>query len=81
MRSFIFLTEIAILLGFRSAPMYYRGAQVAILVYDITVPASFIALKEWAIELQHNALPDLMVVICGNKSDLGQFRRVDRSVG
>jgi Ras-related protein Rab-22 len=63
------------------APMYYRGAEVAILVYDITIPASFIALKEWALELKHNALPDLELVICGNKSDLEQFRRVDRSVG
>ena len=63
------------------APMYYRGAQVAVLVYDITVPASFIALKEWALELKHNALPDLLLVICGNKSDLEQYRRVDREVG
>ena len=51
------------------APMYYRGAQVAILVYDITIPASFVALQEWVLELQHNALPDLMLIICGNKSD------------
>ena len=63
------------------APMYYRGAQVAVLVYDITVPASFVALKEWALELKHNALPDLLLVICGNKSDLEQYRRVDREVG
>ena len=63
------------------APMYYRGAQVAILVYDITIPASFVALQEWVLELQNNALPDLMLVICGNKSDLEQFRRVDREVG
>jgi small GTP-binding protein len=62
------------------APMYYRGAQVAILVYDITVPASFVALQEWALELKHNALPDLLLVICGNKRDLEQFRRVERGV-
>lgn len=63
------------------APMYYRGAEVAILVYDITAPASFVALKEWALELHHNALPDLVLVICGNKSDLEQFRRIDRASG
>ncbi|KAL3796676.1 hypothetical protein HJC23_009976 [Cyclotella cryptica] len=63
------------------APMYYRGAEAAILVYDITVPASFVALQDWALELQHNASPELMLVICGNKSDLGECRRVDRGVG
>ena len=63
------------------APMYYRGAEAAILVYDITVPASFVALQDWALELKHNASAELMLVICGNKSDLGEFRRVDRGVG
>lgn len=38
-------------------------------------------MQEWALELKHNALSDLLLVICGNKSDLVQFRRVDRAVG
>ena len=62
------------------APMYYRGAEAAILVYDITIPASFVALQDWAMELKHNAAADLMLVVCGNKSDLNEFRRVDRAV-
>jgi small GTP-binding protein len=53
------------------APMYYRGAEAAILVYDVTVPASFVALQDWVFELKQNASPELMLVICGNKSDLG----------
>ncbi|KAL5219469.1 hypothetical protein ABZP36_020153 [Zizania latifolia] len=34
------------------APMYYRGAAAAIVVYDITNPASFTRAKKWVQELQ-----------------------------
>jgi len=34
--------------------MYYRKASVAILVYDITDQASFLALKGWVFELKRN---------------------------
>ena len=63
------------------APMYYRGSQAAILVYDITKPSSFAALKEWAAELATNGPTGLVLCVCGNKSDLQQDRLVDRSVG
>jgi GTPase SAR1 family protein len=34
---------------FRSmVPMYYRGASAALLVYDVTEPASFQSIKDWA---------------------------------
>ena len=42
------------------APMYYRGAAAAILVYDITKPGSFTALQEWVVELKNNA-PNCMI--------------------
>ncbi len=58
-----------------------RGAEAAILVSDITIPASFVALQDWSLELKLYASPELMLVICGNKSDLGEFQRVDRGVG
>ena len=51
------------------------------MVYDITIPASFIVLQDWALELKHYASPELILVICGNKSDLGDFQRVDWEVG
>lgn len=34
------------------APMYYRGAQAAIVVYDITKQDSFERAKTWVKELQ-----------------------------
>ena len=37
------------------APLYYRGAVAAILVFAITDEASFEKLKEWVRELQNNA--------------------------
>lgn len=63
------------------APMYYRGSAAAILVYDITKPGSFAALQDWASELQQNAPPGLILVVCGNKLDLKEYRLIDRSTG
>ncbi|GAM27535.1 hypothetical protein SAMD00019534_107110, partial [Acytostelium subglobosum LB1] len=56
---------------FRSlAPMYYRGACVAVLVFDITISKSFDKVKEWVEELRSNILEDIVLVLCGNKIDL-----------
>jgi len=63
------------------APMYYRGSQAAILVYDITKPGSLAALQEWADELRRNGTTDLVLAVCGNKSDLHEDRLVDRRAG
>ncbi|KAL7547711.1 hypothetical protein ACHAWF_011005 [Thalassiosira exigua] len=63
------------------APMYYRGSQAAILVYDITIPGSFAALKDWVNELRANGPRGLVLVVCGNKSDLREVRMVGRSMG
>jgi small GTP-binding protein len=63
------------------APMYYRGSQAAILVYDITKPGSLAALHEWADELRRNGPTDLVLAVCGNKSDLREDRLVDRRAG
>lgn len=58
------------------APMYYRGAQVAIIVYDITNKNSFLTLKRWIKELQLHGPPDILIAIVGNKSDLSGNRKV-----
>lgn len=63
------------------APMYYRGSQAAILVYDITKPASLESLKDWANELRRNGPSDLVLAVCGNKLDLQEDRLVMRSAG
>jgi len=59
------------------APMYYRGAQAAIVVYDITNQDTFTRAKNWVKELQRQARPDIVIALAGNKSDLGQKRQVE----
>mmetsp|Transcript_13696 Transcript_13696/g.29721 ORF Transcript_13696/g.29721 Transcript_13696/m.29721 type:complete len:232 (+) Transcript_13696:356-1051(+) len=63
------------------APMYYRGSDAAVLVYDITKPGSFAALQDWVDELKQNGPPDLVLAVCGNKSDLREDRAVGLSTG
>ncbi|KAJ8600100.1 hypothetical protein CTAYLR_003453 [Chrysophaeum taylorii] len=62
------------------APMYYRGAAVAILVYDMTSAKSFEKLKEWARELRTQGPTEIILAVAGNKSDLEDRREVDTGV-
>ncbi|KAI9476283.1 MAG: P-loop containing nucleoside triphosphate hydrolase protein [Benjaminiella poitrasii] len=57
------------------APMYYRGAQAALLVYDITSQESFEELSSWIEELKRNMTEELVIIVAANKSDLAQTRR------
>jgi len=59
------------------APMYYRGAQAAIVVYDITNQETFARAKTWVKELQRQASPNIVIALAGNKSDLSAKRMVD----
>ncbi|EPQ66370.1 GTPase [Blumeria graminis f. sp. tritici 96224] len=52
------------------APMYYRNAQSALVVYDLTKPASLIKAKHWIAELQRQASPGIVIALVGNKLDL-----------
>lgn len=64
---------------FRSmAPLYYRGAVAAILVFSITDESSFDKLKEWVRELKinHPADEPLVLAIACNKADLADQRVV-----
>ncbi|XP_058197068.1 ras-related protein RABF2b-like [Rhododendron vialii] len=58
------------------APMYYRGAAAAIIVYDITNQASFEKAKKWVKELQAQGNSDMVVALAGNKADLLDARKV-----
>ncbi|KAK6150200.1 hypothetical protein DH2020_017725 [Rehmannia glutinosa] len=58
------------------APMYYRGAAAAIIVYDITNQASFERAKKWVQELQAQGNPNMVMALAGNKSDLLDGRKV-----
>jgi small GTP-binding protein len=59
------------------APMYYRGAAAAIVVYDITNPDSFTGAKSWVKELQRRGDPNVVIALAGNKADLEGRRAVD----
>ncbi|GLU18325.1 hypothetical protein SLE2022_346310 [Rubroshorea leprosula] len=54
---------------------YYRGALGALLVYDITRRATFDNVKKWLLELREFGSLDMVVVLVGNKCDLGQQSR------
>ncbi|XP_060595033.1 ras-related protein Rab-22A-like [Ruditapes philippinarum] len=59
------------------APMYYRGASAAIVVYDVTRESSFPGVKDWINELNKNASGNIVIAIAGNKCDLEDLREVD----
>jgi Ras-related protein Rab-5C len=59
------------------APMYYRGAQAAIVVYDITNADTFSRAKVWVKELQRQAAPNIVIALAGNKADLAAKRQVE----
>ncbi|XP_004306514.1 PREDICTED: ras-related protein RABA4c [Fragaria vesca subsp. vesca] len=55
---------------------YYRGSVGAMLVYDITKPQSFDHVTRWLEELRGHADSNIVVMLVGNKSDLGTLRAV-----
>ncbi|KAL7214914.1 hypothetical protein ACSBR1_027155 [Camellia fascicularis] len=58
------------------APLYYRGAAVSVIVYDITSPESFTKAQYWVKELQKHGSPDIVMALVGNKADLQEKREV-----
>ncbi|EKX51028.1 hypothetical protein GUITHDRAFT_135041 [Guillardia theta CCMP2712] len=62
---------------FRSmAPMYYRGAEAAILVLDCTNADSYEKVRSWVEELKRNASGEIFLALACNKCDLVEERRV-----
>ncbi|KAH0610332.1 uncharacterized protein LAJ45_09774 [Morchella importuna] len=52
------------------APMYYRNANCAVVVYDITQASSLDKAKAWVKELQRQANENIVIALAGNKLDL-----------
>ena len=66
---------------FRSlAPMYYRGAAAAVVVYDVTSQESFDGAKRWIAELKSLHAAQVIVALAGNKVDLEASRQVSKDV-
>ena len=57
-------------------PIYYRDADGALLVYDITSHESFVKVRTWVRELQTICGNDISITIAGNKKDLESKRVV-----
>ncbi|XP_030525545.1 ras-related protein RHN1-like isoform X1 [Rhodamnia argentea] len=58
------------------APMYYRGAAAAVVVYDISSMDTFVRAKKWVEELQRQGNTNLVMALVANKSDLDPKREV-----
>lgn len=61
--------------------MYYRNAQAALVVYDLTKPTSLIKAKHWVAELQRQASPGIVIALVGNKLDLTNGSSGESSAG
>jgi len=59
-------------------PIYYRDADAALLVYDITDTDSFKRIQVWVRELRKMVGNDIQLSIAGNKIDLERQRVVSR---
>merc|ERR1719228_2887836 len=63
-------------------PSYYRGAQGAILVYDVASRVSFNKIEDWLTELEtYSTNHDLIKMLVGNKCDKEAERMVSREEG
>lgn len=61
------------------APNYYRGAQGALIVYDITDRKSFDKVVSWIKELNDQADKNIVIVVAGNKCDMERERQIKKS--
>jgi len=59
------------------APVYYRDADGAVLVYDITIKQTFEKVHKWIRELREHAGEEITIIIVGNKCDRENDREVD----
>lgn len=57
-------------------PIYYRDADLVLLVYDITDECSFHKVQAWAKEIKKCAGDAIMLAVIGNKCELTKDRKV-----
>ena len=67
---------------FRSLiPSYIRDSSVAVVVYDISNLKSFHNTRKWIDDVRGERGQDVIVVLVGNKTDLGDKREVPTQMG
>lgn len=57
------------------APMYYRGASAAIIVYDVNIADTFSRALAWVKELRQQNSSSVLIILAGNKVDLAPENR------
>lgn len=57
--------------------MFYKGANAAIVVYDLTRPATFLKVPDFLQDLENTLQKKIPFVILGNKDDLQDMRHVE----
>lgn len=63
---------------FRSlAPMYYRNAKIAVVVYAINDRNSFNSALDWLNEVRYQRDPPAIIALVGNKMDLAGERKIE----
>ncbi|OQS55866.1 RAB5B [Ecytonucleospora hepatopenaei] len=62
-------------------PMYYRGAHVALIVYDVTSNESFEQAKKWVTDLTNEKPENFLKVLVANKIDLNENAIVTEEMG
>ena len=60
---------------------YYKGANGAMVIYDVTNKKSFENVEKWLKELRMYCNEEIMVMLVGNKSDLFNLRSVSTEEG
>lgn len=50
-------------------PMYYRGADIALIIFDVTNKQSYISAQNWVNIIKNNQ-PSTIIILIGNKIDL-----------
>ncbi|KAL8821445.1 MAG: hypothetical protein Q9223_000494 [Gallowayella weberi] len=67
---------------FRSLiPSYIRDSSVAVVVYDISSLKSFQNTRKWVDDVRGERGNDVIIVLVGNKTDLGDKREVTQQMG
>ncbi|MCJ1360041.1 MAG: Ras- protein Rab-6B [Icmadophila ericetorum] len=67
---------------FRSLiPSYIRDSSVAVVVYDISSLKSFQNTRKWVDDVRGERGQDVIIVLVGNKTDLGERREVTTQMG
>lgn len=58
------------------APMFYRNANVALMIFSINDYESFESMQQWVKELKRHVEEHIVMAVVGNKIDLEELREV-----